>query len=154
MSRDLQYGYKLPTRTDNGDEWGDILEDVIERLSTHSHDGADSKILTATMEKNRTYYNNTWSFVDTGTKQYYEKVIALTDSTDIETNHVRDLYLINGTYNSSTSVTDITEKILINPEVVWTKSSATVPHPDTMAIRILDPKDNGGTNYNLLMVTY
>ena len=154
MARDIGYDYQLPTQTDDGDTWGQILETAINRLVHHQHNGDDSAILTATMEKDRTYYNNAWSHVDNGVKQYYEKVIVLNNSTDIESNHVRDIYLVNGTYNNNTSVTNITEKILINPEIIWTKSDPAVAHPDTMAIRILDPKDNNGVNYNLLMVSY
>ena len=38
----LSNGYKLPETGDFGDVWFPALEDNIQRINTHNHDGTDS----------------------------------------------------------------------------------------------------------------
>ena len=47
----LGNGYKLPETGDFGDDWFPALEDNIQRLNDHSHDGVDSEILTTSSTK-------------------------------------------------------------------------------------------------------
>lgn len=45
MSTTLSNGYKLPQDGDLGDTWFDDLEDNIQRVNDHSHNGIDSEKL-------------------------------------------------------------------------------------------------------------
>lgn len=43
--------YEIPTDKDTGDDWADIIETFMTRLSAHSHTGADSNVISLNIEK-------------------------------------------------------------------------------------------------------
>lgn len=43
--------YQKPEAGDAGDEWATVLEGLIDRITTHSHQGADSKTLTLNISR-------------------------------------------------------------------------------------------------------
>lgn len=50
MSKTLSNGYKKPETDDTGDTWFSDLEDNIQRLNDHSHNGTDSELITPTTQ--------------------------------------------------------------------------------------------------------
>ena len=43
--------YQIPSPKDNGNEIADVLEEFMERMSNHDHQGADSKKITLNFDK-------------------------------------------------------------------------------------------------------
>ena len=59
--------YKKPEAGDAGDEWATILESLIDRITTHSHSGSDSKTLTLNISRDTQGLTSpalTWTALD------------------------------------------------------------------------------------------
>lgn len=163
MSKDLEYEYQIPTRVDDGDAWGAILEHAIERLVTHSHNGIDSAPLTTSITKNTTAVSSAlWADITTidGTKDGREVTVSAYENTTAATNHVRDFFLVTGTITTTVDgdglttygVSGVSERIKINPTVKW--ATVGTGEPDTMTVQISSELDSTGTPMHLLIETY
>lgn len=160
MAKDINFGYKLPTTVNDGDEWGAILEDTIDRLVNHTHDGEDSGILSATIEKDVIIFDSSvWGAPVDTIKDGYEFTYTLPSGQSAAQKTVRDFYLITGTIaqntNNTYSISSVTDKVKINPTIIWSKSSGSATEPDVMRIRIKDKFAlDGITPMHLMMVSY
>lgn len=83
----LSNGYKLPEDGDLGDVWFDALEDNIQRLNDHSHDGIDSEKLDASAVEAISTGISTGDFTLSGTEYTYRLTLPSglqVDTTSIE----------------------------------------------------------------------
>lgn len=76
MSDTLSYGYKLPEAGDIASSWMSDLEDDIQRLNDHDHDGVDSSLLTPASITKFTTTITALSWTDDGGGNY-SKVITV-----------------------------------------------------------------------------
>jgi len=138
MARDIHNGYQVPTKTDDGDEWGEIVETFMERMANHSHSGTDSNELTTKITKNtQTFLATEWQADSRVNKEGFEMTVSCYPTTDIDSGHKRDFYLVDD--NSI-------ERILIIPTIVW---SGSVGQPkDQMTVY------TNRDDLNLRVVTY
>lgn len=85
----LSYGYKLPETGDRGSIWFPALEDNIERLNDHSHNGTDSALLTTSSmtATTNTASSTAWDAV-VGKTGLYSQVVTM------PTGFVYDSYMI------------------------------------------------------------
>lgn len=141
MSRDIEYSYKIPTQTDNGDQFGLVIEDFMERMANHTHNGDDSPVLNATIEKKTEIFTN-WSPVSDG----YEMTINTASGTSMSSKVIREFYLTNGADDADGWFTNATTLIRIHPTIVWSQTNVGGAY-DKMTI-----KCNTNT-YNLIVVT-
>lgn len=75
MASTLSNGYVLPQDTDAGSVFFTAIQDNIERLNGHSHDGSDSALLTVTTQ---TVSSGSWS--STGSAGLYRQQVDLPGS--------------------------------------------------------------------------
>lgn len=73
----LSYGYKLPEDGDKGNTLFTALEDNIERLNDHNHDGANSPPLTATSIVGVAQNISSGSWVANGPTGFYRQLVTL-----------------------------------------------------------------------------
>lgn len=83
MATTLSYGYKKPATGDLGDVWFPALEDNIDRLNGHSHDGTDSAKLQSTSTKASHSTVASGSFVDQG-DGYWRATVSMPAGTDFD----------------------------------------------------------------------
>lgn len=70
----LSYGFKLPESGDRGSIWFPALEDDIQQLNDHTHDGSNSAALAATAIQSGTVSVPSGSWASDGTGRYKQTV--------------------------------------------------------------------------------
>lgn len=80
----LSKGFKLPEDGDFGDVWFDALEDDIQQLNDHTHDGSNSAKLASTAVETTHQTVTSGSFASQG-DGYYRATVSLPAGTDYDT---------------------------------------------------------------------
>lgn len=85
----LSNGYKLPETGDFGDVWFPALEDNIQRVNDHNHDGADSETLDATAFEGITQTVLAGSFAPSGDEFVASGVTLAGGSIDVDNKNIQ-----------------------------------------------------------------
>lgn len=80
----LTYGFKLPETGDSGDALWTALEDNIERVDGHSHNGTDSAQLTAQSVIASTQTITSAGWVASGATGHYRQAVTLPAGFDLD----------------------------------------------------------------------
>ena len=84
----LTNGYKLPETGDFGDVWFPALEDNIQRLNDHKHDGNDSETLDSTALESVVQTVLSGAFVPSGSEFVAAGVTLAGGAVDVDKKHV------------------------------------------------------------------
>lgn len=115
MSTTTSNGYKKPEIDDTGDTWFPNLEDNIDRVNSHDHDGANSELLTPTTQ---TISSGSWTDIGNDT---YSQVI---DVTDANANFTYDAIGIQFRLSNGDLVYPVVEKTTATTYTVFTNDSS------------------------------
>ena len=101
MSTTLSRGYKLPSSGDDSTTWMSNIEDNIQRLNDHDHDGTDSALIdgskiskSAVVEISKTSSDPAW--VDGGSETCDRYSVVLTSTIG----HIPANFIVDGTSSS------------------------------------------------------
>ena len=83
----LSKGYKLPDTGDFGDTWFPALEDNINRINSHSHDGTNSEKLTTTSMEAIVSTIASGDFAASGS-EFFARITLAGGVIDIDKKHV------------------------------------------------------------------
>jgi len=83
----LSKGFKLPDNGDFGDEWFPALEDNIQQLNDHTHNGTDSSKIASSAVEAVSSTILSGSFVDQG-NGYWRATLTLPTGTDYDKLHI------------------------------------------------------------------
>lgn len=78
MAQTLSYGYVKPQNGDNGSIWFPALEDNIQQLNDHAHDGVDSAQISSSDILKGSVTINSASWTSDGTGRYKQDVTVPT----------------------------------------------------------------------------
>ena len=123
MARNIEYNYQIPTKEDDGDEWGAILESFMERMANHVHTGTDSASLTESVEKDTVFYDKSLWIANTGTKEGYHMDIQLPADAQLRNKKVRDFKLTDGTTDNGGWFQAGTKLVEFSPSIEWTSDN-------------------------------
>lgn len=94
----LSYGYKLPEDGDRGNIFFPGLEDNIQRLNDHTHNGSNSSLLTAASSVATTQTVSAASWVAYGSDGYYRQLVTMPTGIAFET-HAIEFRISGGTFD-------------------------------------------------------
>lgn len=90
------YGFKVPELNDNGSVVADAIEDTIDQLDAHSHNGVNSVLLNlnAVVTQSQTISPSDWETVTAGVK--YRKAMTMPVGVEFDKNPPRFFHATTG----------------------------------------------------------
>ena len=119
MARDIEYGYKIPTKEDDGDAWGIILENFMEGMANHTHSDGNSASLSESVEKTTLFFAPPWTPINDGIKDGFFYDVGLPDDSLFIHKKVRDYMLTDGTADGNGWFQAGSILIPFNPSFDW-----------------------------------